>query len=427
MKNFPHQISNFQRLRDALDFFAALNEQPVADVDLSSNADVGYQMIRQRLIKFNDLPREANGAEIEARIGVEHGKNLGDQGPVTTARELRRTLRILGWLGGESEITASGDALLVSARGSIAEQAVLVEALLAAVAIDKDGSNPHHPVRTLLRLLALHPTSSRAGLELAFVPRDDSDAEFDHLRSLYDLTPTERRLALGVPKAKQANALKILPPLAVAAGLVIQEGQLYFLSQDGWAVLRDTPAQARMTIQRHRGRRTTVGKKVTTDTVAKRRSSRPPRALSGDEQRLAAERLGERTDLHQGLVRRVATIIGDDNGTLFEDEFSYDLLWVPEGDTEPATLFEMKSIISETDAYARVRHAIGQLTYYAYFRAGPMLPGRDIHRVAAFDAEIPAELVGFLTHENVGALLVSSAGEIRALNPLAGAELDRFQ
>jgi hypothetical protein len=183
-------------------------------------------------------------------------------------------------------------------------------------------------------------------------------------------------------------------------------------------------AQAAQAIRKRRGRRTTVGRLVDATTVAQRQANRIPRALSPEEQKRAAERLAERTTAHQGLVRRIWARVGDWTGDIFEDEFSYDLLLVPHDVARPAMLFEMKSITSETDAYARVRHAVGQLTYYEYFNVAPTLDERAIDKIAAFDAEIPAPLVEYLTSLGIGALCAPKTGDVTALNSLGQDFLD---
>jgi hypothetical protein len=100
----------------------------------------------------------------------------------------------------------------------------------------------------------------------------------------------------------------------------------------------------------------------------------------------------------------MAEFIGDGDGEFFEDPFSYDMLWVPHDANLPAILFEMKTVTDEADAHARVRHAVGQLSYYEYFHAAPRLEGRRIVRCAVFDTEVPKELREYLTHELVGAV-----------------------
>jgi len=216
--------------------------------------------------------------------------------------------------------------------------------------------------------------------------------------------------------------VKILPTLAVTAGLVVEDGGFFSLSQEGWQLvgLPPTTATAQRVKRRiaKRGRRTTVGKLVTRTTIAKRRNRTPPRTLSAEEQARAAERLEERTNAHQDLVARMAGHIAEGHGDLFEDEFSYDMLWVPDQAALPALLFEMKTIIGEADAHARVRGAVGQLSYYEYFHVAPRLDRRPVKRVIVVDGDVPTELREYLTQEGIGLILAKKSDNPVGLNPL---------
>lgn len=425
MKNYPNQASSFWRLRDTLQTIDELNTQ---GLDVDDDGVLGYAAARKGAYTFRGLV-SPTPQDLDARIATEKQKPSGSQGARTFARELRRTLRDMGWLDGSTQLTADGRALLDSEANSVEEQALLVEGLLNIEAIDRDG-HAHHPVRTMLQLLAHKPSMMRMGLELALEPEDDSAAELARITALYDMKADDRLQALDITDFQRANAVKIFPTLSEYAGLVVEEDGLWSLSQDGWRVLglpQNTPAQAAQAIRQRRGRRTTVGRLVNIVTAGQRRATRPPRALTPEEQQRAYERLAERTDAHQGIVRRIWSHIGQGRGDMFEDEFSYDLLFVPSDEAESAVLFEMKSITNETDAYARVRHAVGQLVYYEYFNVAPSLNGRSIDKIAAFDSEIPEPLVEYLTALGIGALHSAKGAGVVALNPLGQAFLDRLQ
>ncbi|MGY1724742.1 hypothetical protein [Blastococcus sp. SYSU DS0533] len=424
MKNYPNQASSFPRIRDTLYVIDQLNQ---ASEDATSDEVLGYACAQEGVYTFRGLDgTQATQRELDERIAQERKKPAASQGVRTFARELRRTLRDMGWVDHDAHVTAEGQALLASAAGSIEEQALLVEGLLSIEVTEKGGVSPHHPIPVLLKLLAHRPTQHRDGLELALEPTDDSDAEFNRVRHLYDLPRAQRMSQLGITDYQRANAVKIFPTLAVAAGLVVEDEDGFFsLSQEGWQIIGQptTPATARTRIAK-RAKRTTVGKLVTSKTIAARRSSEPPRTLTKEEQQRAAERLRERTFGHQALVRAMAQLIGDGDGELFEDEFAYDMLWVPFDATKPAILFEMKTITSDVDAHARIRAAVGQLSYYEYFHAKPRLGDREVVRCAVFDHMVPIELRDYLTHENVGAIHLPTTGLALALNPRGQEVLD---
>jgi hypothetical protein len=421
MKNFPNQISRFERIRAGLALIAELDD---AGQEPSVSEVLGYECARRGIYTFRGLGFDtATKAQIEAAIADMRTRDPEDQGPLTFARDLRRTLRVLGWIDAHAGTTRKGAELLATAPGSVAEQGVLVEGLLNIEVTEKDGSSPHHPTMTLLRLLDHRESYRRDGLELAFQPKDDSDAEFQKLLPMYAMARPDRIKAMNTTRSQRDNAVKILPSLCVAAGLVVESGDHYFsLSQEGWALLGRPPtARASTATKRQiarRGRRTTVGRLVTAKTIAKRRSAGPPRTLSAEEQQRASKKLLERTTAHQALVSRMAGHIGDGGGELFEDEFSYDMLWVPHQPKLPALLFEMKTITGAADAHARVRTAMGQLSYYEYFHVGPRLRQRAIQRVIVTDDRLPAELLGYLSHEKIAAIVFGGSDPTpTGLNP----------
>jgi hypothetical protein len=420
VKNYPNQTADFDRIRGTLATVRDLNDGGANVID---DGVLGYELARRRCYTFRGLTGPAaTDDQIAARILAEQQKPDGSQGARTNAREMRRTLHNMGWLNGQAVLTNLGEDLLNSEPGSIAEQALLVAGLLEIQATDAHGS-AHHPVATMLRLLAISPSLHRHGLELALEPADDSDAEFQRVAALYRLSPGARLTALGITDYQRANAVKIFPTLAVMAGLVVEEGGYYSLSQDGLRVIGKPPTQARNQIAKHRGRRTTIGKVVKSDDVAAHTGGKPSAALTPAEQRRAAEKLRGRTDSHQALVKRVAAIIGDDRGTLFEDQFAYDLVWLPSDTTLPAYLFEMKTVMSDTSAQAR--RAVGQLSYYEYFHVVPTITDGDVQRVAVFDASIPQELADYLAHEKIAVMTSEPGVELLGLNSL-GVSLARL-
>ena len=414
-------MSQFERIRAGLALIKELNG---AGKDPSSSDVFGYECARRGIYTFRNLDFDtATKAQIEAAIKDMKAKDYADQGPLTFARDLRRTLRFLGWIDADADTTTAGDELLATKPGSVEEQALLVEGLMNINVPDRNEKYYHHPTPVLLKLLASAPSYRRDGLELAFQPQDDSDAEFQKVLKMYPLDRAERIKQMGTSTSQRNNAVKILPSLCAYAGLIVeQEDHYFYLSQEGWALLGQPPTPSTGTAAKKsiakRGRRTTVGKLVTSKSIAKRKNDKPPRTLTPEEQARAAEKLQERTTAHQALVSRMAAHIGDGDGEFFEDEFSYDMLWVPHDTAIQAFLLEMKTITGTTDAHARVRGAVGQLSYYEYFHAGPRLKGRDIQRVVVVDADLPEELKDYLTHENIAAISYAEGGTPVGLNPL---------
>jgi hypothetical protein len=419
MKNYPNQASSFRRIRGTLAVIEKLN---VVGADVGDDGVLGYAAAQEGVYTFRSLGLPT-AAQLAKRIAEEKLKPSGNQGPRTFARELRRTLHDMGWLDAAGLITPEGNSVLVSIPYSIAEQSLLVAGLLN-IAVEDENGNVHHPVQVMLKLLAVRASEHRNGLELALETKDDSPSEFTRVEALYKIPRADRISALSITDYQRANAVKVFPALAVQAGLVIDGSGVYALSQDGWSVLGRTPPAARQKIARRPGRRTTVGKLVDSKSAAKRIPSSVPKMLSREEQERANERLRERTAEHQQLVRRIAMLIGDDDGKMFEDEFSYDLFWAPGSAMTDGWLYEMKTIRGDVDAYKRVRDTVGQLGYYDYFHVAPSWSERKIHRVTVFDQDVPIELAEYLTHEGIGAVTIDKDGMARALNSLGQAALN---
>ncbi|OBI95030.1 hypothetical protein A5661_22615 [Mycobacterium asiaticum] len=386
---------------------------------------LGTEAARQGIyefVEFRGIPFEqVSTADLEQRLQQEQAKPRGNQGTRTFARELRRTLRDMGWLDTHNQLTEAGEALLDTAPASLEERALVAEGLLTIAITDQEGRTSH-PVRVLLELLSVGPSQHRKGLELALEAKDDTTAELNRVKSLYVLTAEERREALGISDFQRSNAVKIFPTLAKTAGLIIEDGNgVFSLSPDGWSVLGTPIGEVPEVILTHAKKSITKGKKVTTSTVADKVPTKPPKYLSEEEQQKAAERLQERTAKHQQLVKDFSVLIGDGVGTLYEDPFSYDLLWVPsETEGTACFLFEMKTVTNDADFQARL--ALAQLAFYAYFRVSVEWPTHMVVRCAVFDTDIGPQLATFLEKEHVGAIGLEN-GTFVGLNDLGKAVL----
>ena len=410
MKNYPNQASSFPRLRETLEAIRALN---LEGKDPNDDGVLGYRAAELGIYEFRGLHfRDATREQLQRRLDEELRKPKASQGTRTFARELRRTLRDMGWLDASSRLTEGGEALLDTTPGSLEERALLAEGLLNIEVAEKGTSRTSHPVRILLELLSVAPSSKRAGLELALEARDDSMSEVERVKSLYRLSPPERANRMDVSSFQRDNAVKIFPSLAVTAGLVETDGHgTYSLTDDGRAVLGLTPGAIPDRIRERARNRTTRGRKVSTKSVAQHVPSSAPRMLTEDEQRRAREKLAERTTNHQTLVREFAKLIGDGCGELFEDPYSYDLLWVPTPDPHTTCyLFEMKTI--NGDAEAQARNALAQLAYYHFFKVAAEWPTHGVVRCAVFDTNVGARLAKFLEQEGIASLALEPQGVV---------------
>lgn len=427
MKNFPNQASDFTRLRATL---ATINELVASGSNVTDDGFLGYELAKRRQYTFRRFDYLAPDVEdrLAQRIADEKAKPAGSQGARTNAREMRRTLRALGWIGDDSKLTSTGLAILGAQSGSLEERAMLAQALWDIETTDVEGSS--HPVRLLLRLLNESPTRRRDGLELVLEAENDSETEWSRVRSLYLLPREQRRQQLhasGVTEVQIANAVKIFPPLAKTAGLVVEDGAGQMtLSPDGQALIglpQPKPAQV-IEAQAERSRRSKLThRRVTKATVAGKTGDAERRFLDEDDQKRAAQLLAERTARHQDLVRATAQLINR-LGEMYEDPASFDLLFVPADDSFPLVLFEIKTI--SNDASTQSRNAVGQLSYYHFFDVSPHWPERTVIEVAVVDHRLPGQLAAYLASEEVAAVMVDQGGQWLALNEVLQDELPKI-
>lgn len=465
MKRYPNQASDFGRIRSTLETINSMNH---AGMNVADDETLGYECARRQVYKFRSFDYEnSSTADLEARIDLELAKKADSQGAQTFARDLRRTLHDLGWLGSHNALTPAGKALLASARGSNEEIALLREALIDLEVGDKTGTYFSHPIRVLMHLLASAPTKSRAGLELALEAKDDSPAELQRVLELYStyrtLNSEERAQRLGESKNNIENAVKIFPSLANTAGFIsVSKQRDYNITPLGLSAIQlsinnpnvqgtssrsaggavpattQTPTvpsnpkpgasgPSPATQSRGQGKRNvTVGQKKSSSTVGQHGVNRnlPGAPLTADQQNEARRKLNERTVEHQALVRFFAEQIGDARGDIYEDQTSYDLLWQNDSD-KVCHLFEMKTISSDSDA--QVQRAVGQLHYYAFFNVAAAFPGASITKTLIVNAQVHNDLADYLTDQNIGLVYADAGNSLTGLNAQGQDLLDLLQ
>jgi len=236
VKNFPHQYNDLRKLRATLETVRALNE---AGRDTQDDGVLGYELARRRIYGFRGLDYTGDAATVdarlEARIAEEEQKPTGQQGARTAAREMRRTLRYLGWLEENgADLTSAGEALLDTPEGSDEERGLMQQAIASIAVADRDG-RISHPVQVLLKLIDEVDFYSRSGMELALEAADDSVGEFRRIADLAELDEEARVTelkALGWTTSQLANAVKILPAFAEQSGLMTVDGTGRYILTD---------------------------------------------------------------------------------------------------------------------------------------------------------------------------------------------------
>jgi hypothetical protein len=451
MKNFPHQVSTFSKLRGALE---VINDLIQAGGNVSDDGILGYELARRGVYQFRGL-NAPTVAQLTQKIASEQQKSPSNQGARTFARDVRRTLGLLGFVqeGSSWSLTSTGHQLLSSTLGSSQEQAILQRALFDLELSDQAGTS--HPVRILLRLVQqdaplLGP--KRKGMELALEAHDDSHTEYQRIRGLLQLDFDIRIAQIGVSHYSADNAVKILPALAESVGLI-----RFDTATDEWALT--SAATSLLGATGHAGQhspisglpRRTVVKR--TQRAAKRRSSdrtspkkrralqlRPVTASTAAASievnpagwkriehvdQIAAITQGTgRTQRHHDLVKSLATYLGDEEWIFSMGQA--DLLAVPAVANDDAFLFEIKTL-GEGDAETQVLKSLSQLAYYEFrlLREYP-LPNRMVCKVAVFESDIDQLLADFLNSQGIAALRWDGDALV-ALNDTGKAILERIE
>ena len=407
MKNFPHQYSDFGKLRSTL---AAIRDLNADGADVADDAVLGYELARRGIYTFT-----GTAMPLEQRIALEQRKPPGSQGPRTAAREMRRTLRHLGWLDVGAELTPAGTRYLSTAAAGEDERAEWQRALLDLTLEDAEG-NVSHPVRILLRLVSEFELVERRGSELALEARDDSEQEYRRIASLMQLGDAERERRVPATGYQIANARKILPRFAEQAGLIHRRSAtaLYTLTEAGRAALGegfdgrpiDLPPRP------FRGRPSRGSRRVRAGTVARPVEGDPERwaALSREEQ-IAATRLRfERTARHQDLLAALVGLVDGEGIELYEDASSFDLLRVS-APPAPLTIYEVKTL--EVDDLTQTRLAVGQLLSYEHLNVRPRWPGREVERAVVYERPVGGELTAFLGEIGIAAFALVDGELVR--------------
>jgi len=350
-------------------------------------------------------------------LAREARKPRSQRGTHTAARELRRFFLLTGLLTQVHDrhmLTEYASAILEAAEGGEPHTQVSLwrQALLNMPLTDADGRTSH-PYRVLLQLLESRPGIQKPKLALALEATDDSEPELRRIIDLADRPDWEQVLrSINVTAVSAANAVKILPALALQLDDMVQEGEQCFPSAAGprhgqLAVAAALGTRAttppRQTTRRHRV--------VTADQIAPAHTQGQAPDHGADEAlaalAYAAELRRERTDRHQQLVRRLARSLQSAGYALQENPF--DCLATQAG--SDAMLIEAKTIDGDpADERAQVTAALAQLQYYCHFDLPPEVDRRRVRLIALFEGPISHGHVEFLIQQGVMPLWVSNAG-----------------
>jgi len=409
MRNFPHQVNAIPKLVRAL---GVASDLIAGDQDVLSDSVYGYALARAGVYTFRGL-QDPTPRQLEAKIADEQTKIPGNQGARTFARDIRRTLTLLGFMqmedGGSLQLSAAGERLVDLPPQPEGEARNLwINALLAIEMNDQQDLSRLHPARTILRIVERWPGVEKKWLAFALDMESESAAEYDRVLGLIDAGDFDQACEVSEASVYEAaNAVKVIPALLQQTGLMNIEGGSCEITADGRSLLDGRPLAAAIALaeaqpqarQRRVPRREYIVRGEHEVPVPARIPGQP---RTPEEQLHSAGLLTERTTEHQALVRFIVghlTRVGEIRCT----DDAFDILALP---VDPATmlLFEVKTV--RRDALAQARHAVGQLLFYEFFDVAPRAEGRAIRKIVVFDDEPGDDCRGFLAQCNVLCIVV---------------------
>lgn len=399
MKNFPHQINQLPRLNDALGVFVALIDG-ARDVD--DDGVVGDALARARVYTF----RNTSGRSVETLLRAEHRKDPDSQGTRTSARELRRFFRMLGFITRDDNDvwhaeTSARTLLSLTKPVDRPQMHELWRRSLLDLAL-KDDSGTSHPYRILLRLVANLPGMPKPYSGLGLEAKDDSAGEFARITAIASRANPIKTMDELAGKHMARNSIKILPSLAEQLGDIVDvKGRLTITSRVADVLFDVRPADNPEDAVRSLARRPFVPRRRQIG------GSRRGAARSGvSTRRYDPDLIGARFDAHEDCLDRFSQKFPR---KLEQLQAVYDLLIV--GRNKALLLVEAKTI--RNDERSQVRIGLGQLYYYEHFDVEPLYPKQKIYRLLLTDRPVSADLCDFLTRCKVGVAWVTDRGMVQ--------------
>lgn len=406
LRNFPHQINQLDKMHAALACTAAVIEDGQNPLD---DGILGYSCARKGVYTFRDLPNPIP-QELEKRISVEQRKTSSNQGPRTFARDLRRTLILMGLLdnqGGMIQISPIGQRLLQFPLNSKEPEYIQLwkEAVLRIIL----PPTPQHrenlqPAPLMLRIAEAYPGIEKRRLSLAFEAQSNSDDEFRRLKTLISSKDFERvRRRIGATTPQVNNSVKIIPALLEQTGLLEIRDGICRISNEGRQLRQGkqetivSPQPQR--VPPHRKKRASrlpePNVKEPNDipiSSPTRRRSPSPEVLDA-----ALELLGERTREHQVILRQLVSVLQNVSGKRATRD-KYDL-YVESTLRDEVLVFEVKTGL---DYLLQGRLALGQLCQYEFFDIRPLLnTNTSLLRIVVFGGEPGQDVRDFLNANGI--------------------------
>lgn len=404
MKNFPHQVSNLDKLTGAL---------KVADNLLKAGADVGSDGTYGAALARAGVYAFRQAGTVDQLLAQEARKPAANRGTFTAARELRRFLVMSGFLeagnlGGDLRVTANGRELLAS-KGAVRDD-LWRSAMLGLAVTDAQGRTSH-PYRILLRLAADQPGIETAKLMLAFEAVDDTEEEYVRILDLSGLSLRQILDATGVRPASAANAVKILPSIAEQVGDLERMNQRAF-PRLRFEITEDVFTQAAQAepVPTSSPTAPVAFTEVAVGAMGTDPNFSPTEQTNVDLSEAIALRKA-RTKEHQEAVRSLAKLLNERGFALSQHPF--DCLALKARST---LLVEVKTLDgSPADERRQCERAVGQLAGYSHFDMPADVREFPSTKLAGFSRPPSKAALSFLASCGIRPIWLDSHGDWQTL------------
>ena len=401
LRNFPHQINQLVKIHRALACVAELID---AAKNPKDDGILGYEFASRRIYLFRGLDNPSD-AQLHRRISEEKRKSASNQGARTFARDVRRTLELMGFITLDREtstVLPIGQRLLQFRPGiSDPEYTTLWKDAILRIMLPSTAQHPQslRPAPIIFRILRDFPNIEKRWLALAFEAEKNSEKEYRRIKRLIqaqNFNQVMRRIGATVFQA--ANAVKIIPALMEQVGLIRIEGGVCQLTAEGLNVQEDrvrTIIGSRIPHRRRLPRELLANVHGPDDILVP--LGRTPRIREPEVILAALAQLEEHTREHQQLLRHLVSRLRNITN-LSATRDRYDLLAHSTIRNEEL-LFEIKT---GENYLLQSRLALGQLCQYEFFDVRPNLTrNQSIIKVVVFGGEPGQDIRDFLNTNGV--------------------------
>lgn len=211
MKNFPHQFNDLTKLFNAL----AIAKELIRNGIPLTDENFGEQLTRQEIYTYRDRT-----LSIDEFLAREQEKPASNRGYLTVSRDIRRFFELLGFItvfpDKTGRLSLAANQLLRTNSEEIRKQ--LWRNSLLQLGLEGTDGEVSHPYRILLKLVNTFSGIETTKLMLALEAENDSEEEFERISNLSQRTIEQIIQDTGTTEAMAANAVKILPGIAVQLG-----------------------------------------------------------------------------------------------------------------------------------------------------------------------------------------------------------------